>query len=477
MTSTSSAETNSTTPPSSLGSTEAALRQLDGKISLWTGIPFGIQHVLAMFVANLAPIAIVVAAAQLTAEQSAWIISSALLVAGLGTCLQLYPLWRIGGRLPIVTGISFTYVAAATLVASDPKLGYGEVQCSNDVVQDGAVIGAVIVGGFVELLLGLTAQYWKPFINPIVSAVVVTTIGFSLLSVGATSFGGGSGAKDFGSWQNLTVATITLVACLAFQVLTRGIAKQLSVLFGLVVGYIIALIFTLSGIAPHMVDFSNFQGLSIVSLPHIAPLMPFGIKFDVNAIVSFTLLYVVSSVEVLGNTSSLTQVGFNREPTDRETAGAIAGDGFISSVAGFFGALPLTSFAQNVGLVAITRVVNRKVILTGGLILILASFFPCLAAVFNSLPQAVLGGCTIMMFGSIVLAGIQMIAKAGFTQRNITIVTLALTIGIGFTQAQGIFQYFPALFQSVFSNAIAIAFVVALILSWVLPDEKHFLSE
>ncbi|KWZ73699.1 uracil-xanthine permease family protein [Alloscardovia omnicolens] len=465
MTSTSSAETNSTTPPSSLGSTEAALRQLDGKISLWTGIPFGIQHVLAMFVANLAPIAIVVAAAQLTAEQSAWIISSALLVAGLGTCLQLYPLWRIGGRLPIVTGISFTYVAAATLVASDPKLGYG------------AVIGAVIVGGFVELLLGLTAQYWKPFINPIVSAVVVTTIGFSLLSVGATSFGGGSGAKDFGSWQNLTVATITLVACLAFQVLTRGIAKQLSVLFGLVVGYIIALIFTLSGIAPHMVDFSNFQGLSIVSLPHIAPLMPFGIKFDVNAIVSFTLLYVVSSVEVLGNTSSLTQVGFNREPTDRETAGAIAGDGFISSVAGFFGALPLTSFAQNVGLVAITRVVNRKVILTGGLILILASFFPCLAAVFNSLPQAVLGGCTIMMFGSIVLAGIQMIAKAGFTQRNITIVTLALTIGIGFTQAQGIFQYFPALFQSVFSNAIAIAFVVALILSWVLPDEKHFLSE
>ena len=465
MTSTSSAETNSTTPPSSLGSTEAALRQLDGKISLWTGIPFGIQHVLAMFVANLAPIAIVVAAAQLTAEQSAWIISSALLVAGLGTCLQLYPLWRIGGRLPIVTGISFTYVAAATLVASDPKLGYG------------AVIGAVIVGGFVELLLGLTAQYWKPFINPIVSAVVVTTIGFSLLSVGATSFGGGSGAKDFGSWQNLTVATITLVACLAFQVLARGIAKQLSVLFGLVVGYIIALIFTLSGIAPHMVDFNNFQGLSIVSLPHIAPLMPFGIKFDVNAIVSFTLLYVVSSVEVLGNTSSLTQVGFNREPTDRETAGAIAGDGFISSVAGFFGALPLTSFAQNVGLVAITRVVNRKVILTGGLILILASFFPCLAAVFNSLPQAVLGGCTIMMFGSIVLAGIQMIAKAGFTQRNITIVTLALTIGIGFTQAQGIFQYFPALFQSVFSNAIAIAFVVALILSWVLPDEKHFLSE
>ncbi|WP_418968528.1 uracil-xanthine permease family protein [Alloscardovia omnicolens] len=455
----------STDPIKEDTATGAALRQLDGKISIWAGIPFGIQHVLAMFVANLTPIAIVVAAAKMPAEQSAWIISSALLVAGLGTCLQLYPLWRIGGRLPIVTGVSFTYVAAACLIAADPQLGYG------------AVIGAVIVGGFIELILGLTAHYWKPFINPIVSAVVVTTIGFSLLSAGAASFGGGSGSPDFGSWQNLTVATITLVACLAFQVLAQGIFKQLSVLFGLIVGYVIALIFTFSGIAPGMVDFTKFSGLSIVSLPHIAPLMPFGIKFDLNAIVSFALLYIVSSVEVLGNTSSLTQVGFNREPSERETAGAIAGDGLISSVSGFFGALPLTSFAQNVGLVAMTKVVNRKVILTGGIILILASFFPGLAAVFNSLPQAVLGGCTIMMFGSIVLAGIQMIAKAGFSQRNITIVTLALTIGIGFTQTDGIFQYFPALFQSVFSNAIAIAFVVALVLSWVLPDEKHFLTD
>ncbi|OTA26343.1 uracil permease [Alloscardovia macacae] len=459
---TSTAAESSAASPSTVTS---PLRQLDGKISFWSGIPFGIQHVLAMFVANLTPIAIVAAAAGMNSEHSAWIISSALLVAGLGTCLQLYPLWRIGGRLPIVTGISFTYVAAATVIASDPNLGYG------------AVIGAVIVGGFLELILGLTAQYWKRFINPIVSAVVVTTIGFSLLSTGATSFGGGSGAKDFGSWQNLTVATITLVACLAFQLLTKGVAKQLSVLFGLVVGYVIALVFTLSGLAPGMVDFSKFANLDLVSLPHIAPLMPFGIIFDVNSIVTFALLYVVSSVEVLGNTSSLTQVGFDREPTERETAGAIAGDGLISTASGFFGALPLTSFAQNVGLVAMTKVVNRKVILSGGIILILASFFPGFAAIFSSLPQAVLGGCTIMMFGSIVLAGIQMIAKAGFSQRNITIVTLSLTIGIGFTQATGIFQHFPQLFQSVFSNAIAIAFVVALILSWVLPDEKHFLAD
>ena len=207
--------------------TSNPLTELDGEISFWKGIPFGLQHVMAMFVANLAPIFLVTAAAKMSPEQSAMIIQNGLLVAGLGTCLQLYPLWRIGSRLPMVTGISFTYVAAAIAVVSDK--GYG------------AVVGAVMVGGLLELVLGLTARFWRRFVPPIVSAIVVTSIGFSLLSVGATSFGGGSGAKDFGSWQNLTLGLVSLVACLAFQLLMKGTAKQLSVLFGLVVGYVVAL--------------------------------------------------------------------------------------------------------------------------------------------------------------------------------------------------------------------------------------------
>lgn len=430
-----------------------ALRSLDAPVSFWRGIPFGLQHVMAMFVANLAPIFIVASAAGMDAEQSTAIIQSGLLVAGLGTCLQLYGIWRIGSRLPMVTGISFTYVAAAIAIVSNQ--GYG------------AVIGAVLVGGLLEAVLGLTAQYWRKFVPPIVSAVVVTTIGFSLLTVGAQSFGGGAGAKDFGDWKNLTLGLISLVACLAFQLLARGTAKQLSVLFGLVVGYLVA-------IAMGKVDFSGFAHLSLVSVPKIMPVKP---VFDLGAIVSFALLYIVSSVEVLGDTAALTKVGLNRAPTDRETAGAIAGDGIISSVSGLFGCLPLTSFAQNIGLVAMTKVVNRKVILSGGLILVLASFVPAVAEVFNSLPQAVLGGCTIMMFGNIVLSGFQMISEAGYTQRNITIAALSLTIGIGFTQVSDIFAHFPALFQSMFaSNPIAVAFVVAVILNAVLPSEEHFVA-
>ena len=418
-----------------------ALTSLDAPVSFWRGIPFGLQHVMAMFVANLA------SAAKMNSTQSAAVIQAGLLVAGLGTCLQLYGAWRIGSRLPMVTGISFTYVAAAVAICADK--GYG------------AVVGAVMVGGLLELVLGLTAKYWRRFVPPIVSAIVVTSIGFSLLTVGATSFGGGSGAKDFGSWQNLTLGLISLVACLAFQLLMKGTAKQLSVLFGLVVGYVVA-------ICMGKVDFSGFQHLAILSLPQFMPFKP---VFDPGSIISLALLYVVSSVEVLGDTAALTKVGLNRLPTERETAGAIAGDGLISSVSGLFGCLPLTSFAQNIGLVAMTKVVNRKVIL------IIASFVPAIAEVFNSLPQAVLGGCTIMMFGNIILSGFQMISEAGYSQRNITIAALSLTIGIGFTQVSDIFVNFPDLFKSIFaSNCIAVAFVVAVILNAVLPGEERFLS-
>ena len=424
------------------------LKRFDAKIPFWKGIPFGLQHVMAMFVANLTPLILIAGVAKMDTSHKEWLIQGGLLVAGLGTILQLFPRWRIGSRLPMVTGISFTYYAAAAAIVADK--GYG------------AVVGAIIIGGLFEVALGLTATWWRRIIPPIVSAVVVTSIGFSLLAVGAKSFGGGDGAADFGSWQNITIATVTLLCCLAFQFLAKGTAKQLSVLFGLVIGYLLAL-------CMGKVSASSFQGLSPVSVPHFLPFRP---EFNWGAIISFGLLYLVSAVEVLGDTAALTDVGFDREPAARETAGAIAGDGFISSVAGFFGVMPLTSFAQNIGLVAMTKVVNRRVILSGGLILVLASFFPPVAAIFNSLPPAVLGGCTIVMFGNIAVSGFQMIAKAGFTERNITIVALSLTMGIGFTQVPAIFKYAPALVQQIFANnAIAIAFIVALILAWVLPRD------
>ena len=427
-----------------------ALSSLDAPVSFWKGIPFGLQHVMAMFVANLAPIFLVAAAAKMDAAQSAAIIQAGLLVAGLGTCLQLYGVWLIGSRLPMVTGISFTYVAAAMSIAQHQ--GYG------------AVAGAVVLGGLLEVVLGLTAKYWRRFVPPIVSAIVVTSIGFSLLSVGATSFGGGSGAKDFGSWQNLTLGLISLVACLAFQLLMKGTAKQLSVLFGLVVGYVVAIFMG-------KVDFSALRETSLIAVPH---LMPFRMEFHADAIVSVVLIFLVSATETIGDTSALAASGLDRDVTTQETSGSIACDGFVSSLSSVFGCMPITSFSQNVGLVAMTKVVNRFTIAIGAVIMILAGIFPIFGALLATLPDAVLGGCTIMMFGTIVVSGLQMISKCGFTQRNMIIAALSLSIGLGFTECADLFAIFPRMVQNVFAqNCVAVVFLVSILLNLVLPKNME----
>lgn len=208
----------------------------------------------------------------------------------------------------------------------------------------------------------------------------------------------------------------------------------------------------------------------------IRRLLHFRIKmeFNLNAIVSVTLIFLVSATETIGDTSALASSGLNRDVTVKETTGSIACDGFVSALSACFGCLPITSFSQNVGLVAMTKVVNRFAIATGAVIMILAGIFPIFGAVLATLPDSVLGGCTIMMFGTIVVSGIQMIGKCGFTQRNITIAALSLSVGIGFTQVPEIFAIFPQIVQNVFAqNCVAVVFLVAVILNLVLPKNME----
>ncbi len=423
---------------------------LDGKVPLLKAIPFGLQHILAMFVSNIAPILIVAGACGMDSKDTAMVIQSAMLIAGIGTLIQLFPVWRIGSRLPIVMGISFTFVSIACVIGA--QYGYG------------AIMGAVLVGGIIEGILGLLSKYWIKLVTPIVAATVVTAIGFSLLSVGADSFGGGSSSADFGSVNNWILGTVTLVCCIVFNVLAKSFYKQLSVLFGLVVGYVLAL-------CMGMVDFSGLAGTSIIALPH---LMPFKMEFHADAILAFVMIFLVSATETIGDTSALASSGLNREVTQKETAGSLACDGFVSALSSVFGCMPITSFSQNVGLVAMTKVVNRYVIGTGALILILSGIFPIVGAVLATLPSAVLGGCTIMMFGTIVVSGLQMIGKCGYTQRNITIAALSLSIGLGFTQLPELFEIFPSMVQSVFAeNCVAVVFLTAIILNLVLPKNME----
>lgn len=424
--------------------------QVDGRVPVGKAIPFGLQHVLAMFVANIAPIIIVAGAAGLTTGQSAMLIQHAMIIAGIGTLIQLFPIWRIGSRLPIVMGISFTFVSVFCYIGS--SYGYP------------AILGAVLIGGIVEGLLGLFAKYWIKLIQPIVSASVVTAIGFSLLSVGAASFGGGSGSENFGSAENWLLGTVTLFACILFHIFAKSFWKQLSVLFGLLVGYVLA-------VCIGAVDFSSLSGLSVISLPKF---MPFSMEFNINAIISAILIFLVSATETIGDTSALAATGLNREATTKEISGSLACDGFISTISSLFGCLPITSFSQNVGLVAMTKVVNRFAIATGAVIMILAGLFPIFGALLATLPDAVLGGCTIMMFGTIVVSGLQMIGKCGYSQRNITIVALSLSIGLGFTQIPELFAIFPKMVQTVFGeNCVAIVFLVSILLNLVLPKNME----
>lgn len=423
---------------------------LDGKVPFWKSVPFGLQHVLAMFVANIAPIMIVTGASGLDAKEMAALIQTAMIMAGIGTLVQLFTVWKLGARLPIVMGISFTFVSVFCYIG--PKWGYG------------AVIGATLVGGVIEGVLGFFAKYWRKLISPIVSACVVTAIGFSLLSVGANSFAGGSGAADFGSAQNWILGTITLICCICFNIFAKGHLKQLSVLFGLVVGYIVALFMG-------KVDLSALRDVAIVSLPDFMPYKP---VFNLSAIVSVIMIFLVSATETIGDTSAMTSTVLGREATDREISGSLACDGLVSSLSACFGCMPITSFSQNVGLLAMTKVINRRTIATGAGILILAGIFPAFGAVLATLPEAVLGGCTIMMFGNIVVSGVQMIGACGYSQRNITIAALSLSIGLGFTQVPEMFNIFPSIVRTIFAeNCVAVVFLAALIMNLIMPKEKE----
>ena len=426
------------------------LYTLDGRLPLAKAVPFGLQHVLAMFVSNITPLMILANVIGLEQGISSALIQNCMIIAGIGTLIQLYPIWRIGSRLPIVMGISFTFLSVSIGIASTQGMG--------------TLIGAVIIGGLIEGTLGLFVKYWVKLIPHIVAATVVTAIGFSLLPIGANSFAGGQGAADFGSIDNWIVGSATLLVCLICQVRAKGFIRSLSVLFGLIAGYILAL-------CMGMVNLTGITDQPIISLPKFMPFTP---EFNLGAILSVAAIYLVSATETIGDTSALCNGALKRNPHKVELGASVSCDGFISSIAGLFGCTPITSFSQNVGLASMSGVVNRFTIATGAVIMILGGIFPGIGYLLTTIPQAVLGGCTIMMFGSILFAGFGMMARCGFSQRNMVIVSLSLSIGLGFTQATGMFNSFPEIIKTIFAeNCVAIVFLLAVLLNLILPKEEE----
>ena len=295
--------------------------QLDGRVPLLQALPFGLQHVLAMFVSNITPIIILANVVGIEKGLTASLIQNCMIIASIGTLIQLYPVWKIGSRLPIVMGISFTFLSVSISIGVSQGMG--------------TLMGAVIVGGIVEGLLGLCAKYWLKLIPHIVAATVVTSIGFSLLPIGANSFAGGQGAADFGSAQNWIIGSVTLLTCLLTQVFAKGFLRSLSVLVGLIVGYILAL-------CMGMVDFSGITNNGFFALPKFLPFTP---EFNLGAILSVIAIYLVSATETVGDSSALCSGALKRQIHKVEMGGAISCDGFVSSISGLVQPERRTCFA------------------------------------------------------------------------------------------------------------------------------------
>ena len=346
----------------------------------------------------------------------------------------------------------------------------------------GAIMGASIIGGLFESVLGFFLKPLRKFFPSVVTGTVVLSIGLSLISVGVNSFGGGNKAVDFGSMENLFLALLVLVVILALKHWTKGFLSSSSILIGIIVGYIAA--FLMGLFLPHTV--TNAEGVEVTkawvlnwdkvasaswfAIPELLPVKP---VFDVRAIAPVMIMFIVTAVETVGDISGVTAGGMDREATDRELSGGVICDGVGSSFAAIFGVLPNTSFSQNVGLVSMTRVVNRFALATGGIFLILCGLIPKLGALVSIMPQAVLGGAAVMMFSSIVVSGIQLITREPLTARNLSIVSVALGLGYGIGSNAGVLANAPEMIRLVFGGSgIVPAALMAILLNILLPREK-----
>ena len=448
------------------------------KLPLKKAIPLGMQHVLAMFVGNLTPILLITGACGLGAgtefaDLQIALLQNAMLIAGVVTLIQLFSIGPVGGKVPIIMGTSSGFIGVCNSVSA--VMGGG-------ILAYGAIMGASLIGGLFEGVLGFMLKPLRRFFPPVVTGAVVLAIGLSLISVGVNSFGGGSSAKDFGSLENLLLGAIVLIVIVALKHGTKGMTSASSILIGIIVGYIVAavmgMVLPTTGVDAEGVEYTkawvlNWQKVADASWFAIPAIMPVKLVFDVRAIVTIMIMFVVTAVETVGDISGVLGGGMDREATDTELAGGVICDGLGSSLASLFGVLPNTSFSQNVGLVTMTKIVNRFALTTGAIFLILCGLFPKLAALISIMPQSVLGGAAVMMFSSIVVSGIQLITKEPMTPRSITIVSVALGLGYGLGANGGVLSGLPQFVQLIFGGSgIVPAAIVAIVLNIVLPKEK-----
>ena len=416
--------------------------------------PLGLQHVLAMFASNVTPSIIVAGAAglQFGGAEQVYLIQMAMLFAGIATLFQTIGFGPVGAKLPIMQGTSFAFVGVLAGIAATQGLGVALTSC--------------IIGGLIHFALGSVIANIRYLFPPLVTGLVILAIGLYLVPVGIKYAAGGAAdfqmaAESFGSLMHWTVALTVIVVALGFKFMTKGILSNAAILLGLIAGYLVAFMFGMV----------NFAAVGKASWVTGLQTLPYGFEFNLGAVIGVTIVSIVSAVETIGDTSATAKAGAGREATDEEISGATYADGLGTAVAGVFGGLPNTSFSQNVGIVGMTGIMSRHVVTIAGAIMVICGLIPKIGAIIASMPLPVLGGGVIVMFGMVAAAGLNVLSEIKMSRRNMIIIALSLSIGLGFNLVPSAVQYLPGIWKTLATSAVAPTAFLAIVLNQILPEE------
>ena len=417
-------------------------------------VPLGLQHVLAMFASNVTPSIIVAGAAGLAfgGEDQIYLIQMAMLFAGIATLFQTLGFGPVGARLPIMQGTSFAFVSVLTAIAATQGLGVALTAC--------------LFGGIIHFGLGAIIGRIRFLFPPLVTGLVILTIGLYLIPVAIKYAAGGAApfqmeAPSFGSLMHWAVALSVVVVSLIVKFYTKGFLSSAAILIGLIAGYILAMLFG-------MVNFGGVGNAAWVAIPTV---FPHGFSFEIGAVIAVTLISIVSAIETVGDANATTKGGAGREASDAEVVGATYADGLGTAVAAIFGGLPNTSFSQNAGIVAMTGVMSRHVVTIAGLILVFCGLLPKVGAVIASMPLPVLGGGVIVMFGMVAAAGLNMLTEVTMNRRNMVIIAVSLAVGLGLNLVPTAVQYLPGVIKTMAISGLLPTALIAIVLNQILPEE------
>ena len=420
---------------------------INDKPSIISQILLGLQNIFAAFGGIIAVPLVISNALGFNGAMSTTVMSACILASGIATVIQSKGVNRVGARIPCIMGTDFTFVAPSITVGSIAGMP--------------GIVGATILGSLVEIILSFFIRPLMKLFPPLVTGTVVCLIGLTLLPVSMDWAAGGSGASDYGSLRNVSISMLVLIITLFLNRYGKGIVSSAAVLIGMVIGYLIC-------IPLGMVDFTLVKEASWFALPNI---FEYGVDFNLKYVIAFIPAYIVTTIETVGCLSTICQVS-KVEANDKVIGSGVLADGVGSAIAGAIGTFPNTTFSQNVGLIPLTKNASRAVAIMAGIILIVLGFFPKFAALINIMPQPVLGGVGIVMFGTIAAAGIKTLSTVKINNRNLLIIATSIGLGLGVTFRPEFLAQLPEGLNMIFSSGISTGTIVALILNKVLKDEK-----